>query len=206
MRSTEPTTLAYGRAMRGLSEALQGLVERQSGPGLSDAWRDLNRRYAAFSVIEDTMATAGQEKLRTGFIPPQGIGAQVRMRDPRAWAEERTPMTELARAGAAILPDPVPNSGTAQRSFAQDLATGFSRSWPTGAAGAGAVGTGMLGTAGTMAGALAGPYAAQRMWYGRQYTMPETAMIGARAAAGAGDEGLLGPRDNFRRRPRDGAR
>ncbi|MFO0292687.1 MAG: hypothetical protein ACK51F_05050 [Rhodospirillales bacterium] len=203
MRSTEPTTLAYGRALRGLSDALEGLVERSAGPGQADAWRDLNRRYAVFSVIEDTMATAGQEKIRTGFIPPAGLGNQVRGRDGRAWAEERNPFAELTRAGAGILPDPVPNSGTAQRSFATDLATGFSRSLPAAGAGigAGAVGLGGLYSAGA---ALAGPYAASRMWYGRNYTMPEAAMIGARSIEGASDEGLLGPRDTIKRDKRDG--
>jgi hypothetical protein len=198
MRSTEPGTLAYGRAMRGLSDALEGLVERSAGPGLADQWRDLNRRYAVFSIIEDTLATAGQEKIRTGFIPPQGLGAQVRASDRRAWAEERNPFAELTRAGAGILPDPVPNSGTPQRSMAQDVATGFSRSWGPALAGAGAAGVG-LGSAATAGAALVGPYAASRLWYGRQYTMPEAAMIGARAVEGASDEGLLGPRDTIRR-------
>lgn len=203
MRSTEPSTLAYGRALRGLSDALEGLVERSGGPGLADAWRDLNRRYAVFSIIEDTMATAGQEKIRTGFIPPQGLGSQVRMRDGRAWAEERNPVAELARAGAGILPDPVPNSGTAQRSFAQDVATGFTRSLPATGAGIGAGALG-LGTVAAAGGALAGPYAASRLWYGRNYTMPEAAMIGSRAIEGASDEGLLGPRDTIRREKRNG--
>jgi hypothetical protein len=196
LRSTEPTTRSYGQAMRGLSSAFENLMERNAGPGLADQWRDINRRYAVFSIIEDTMARAGNEKLRTGFIPPQTLATEMRTRDPRGWVEERSPFTELARAGAAILPDPVPNSGTSQRSFAQDLATGFSKSWPT-AAGAGAVGAAGVGTVGAGAAALAGPYAASRLWYGRQYSMPEAAMIGASAVQGASEEGLLGPRDTF---------
>lgn len=193
-RSGRPSDLAFARAMRGMQDSLEGLVERSAAPGLADRWRDLNRRYAVFSIIEDTMGQAGQEKLRTGFIPPQGLGGQVRGRDKRAWAEERNAFGNLARAGAAILPDPVPNSGTTQRSGVQNALTGGTRSAAAAAAGAGASHFGLIDP---VLG-LAGPYAASRMWYGRNYTQPEQALIGAQAGRGS-LEGLLGPQSEDRR-------
>jgi len=185
-RSQDPTLSYYGEAMRGLQRALESAMERSAGsPELKDKWRDLNRRYAVFSRIEDAMATAGQEKLGTGFIPPVQLAAAERRRiGPQQYAEGGSDFTELVRAGASVIPNPVPNSGTAQRSFVQNLLTGARSSAGPTAAG-GALG-GVLGfdPVSTLA-ALGGPYATSAGYYGRKIPLPVLGLLSAQAGRGA---------------------
>ena len=185
-RSQDPTLGYYGEAMRGLQRALESAMERSAGsPELKDKWRDLNRRYAVFSRIEDAMGSAGQEKLGTGFIPPVQLAAAERRRiGPQQYAEGGTDFTELVRAGASVIPNPVPNSGTAQRSFVQNLLTGARSSAAPTAAG-GALG-GVLGfdPVSTLA-ALGGPYATSKGYYGRKIPLPVLGLLGAQAGRGA---------------------
>lgn len=185
-RSQDPTLGYYGEAMRGLQRALESAMER-SAPNseLKNQWRDLNRRYAVFSRIEDAMGTAGQEKLGTGFIPPAQLAAAERRRiGPQQYAEGGTPFTELVRSGASVIPNPVPNSGTAQRSFVQNLLTGARSSAAPTAAG-GALG-GVFGIDPVSAAmALGGPYATSAGYYGRKIPLPVLGLLGAQAGRGA---------------------
>ena len=185
-RSTDPSAGYYGEAMRGLQRILESTMERSAGsPELKDKWRDLNRRYAVFSRIEDAMGSAGQEKLGTGFIPPAQLAAAERRRiGPQQYAEGGTDFTDLVRAGASVIPNPVPNSGTAQRSFVQNLLTGARSSAAPTAAG-GALG-GVLGfdLVSTLA-ALGGPYATSAGYYGRKIPLPVLGLLGAQAGRGA---------------------
>ena len=185
-RSTDPSAGYYGEAMRGLQRILESTMERSAGgPELKDKWRDLNRRYAVFSRIEDAMGTAGQDKLGTGFIPPAQLAAAERRRiGPQQYAEGGTDFTELVRAGASVIPNPVPNSGTAQRSFVQNLLTGARSSAAPTAAG-GAVG-GVLGfDPVSILAALGGPYATSKGYYGRKIPLPVLGLLGAQAGRGA---------------------
>lgn len=178
-RSTEPWAAYYGEAMSGLQNALAKAMERSAPEGLRDQWKDLNRQYAIFSRIEDTMGRAGQEKLNTGFIPPQQIGAVERGRNQRQWAEGGNPFTDFVRAGAAVLPDPVPNSGTAQRSFVQDLLTGGKRGVP--AAGGVAASNAMGMTAIDPMMSLAIPYAVSKAWYAPRMAPEVQGLLAARS-------------------------
>lgn len=192
-RSTEPGSQAGEAAFRDLRSWLANAVESApANPGLRDRWADVNRRYYAFSRIEDTMQMAGQDKLNTGFIPPRQFASVIQRSDPRAWVEERGDLQRIARAGAAILPDPVPNSGTAQRTFAQDILTGGKRALPAAGVGAGATAAGIPLLDPLLM--LGGPYAASRLWYGQRYSPGAQAVIGGQALSGAmpGVPGLLG--------------
>jgi hypothetical protein len=201
MRSDDPTIQQYGRAMSGLRDSLQDLMERSalrqqrvqvgnqmlSGQDLSDAWRETNRQYAVFSRIKDAMGNAtGREKLNTGFIPPSALAAEQRANIGKdAYAMARDPFTELVRAGAGVLPDPVPNSGTAQRSFMQDLLTGGKRGAPLAGAGAALHGTGVAVIDPLTA--LSIPWAVANRWYAAPHSWGVMGLLGARAAQGAGN-------------------
>ena len=183
-RSDSPNAQFWREALQGMQRALGDAMERSAGsPDLRNAWQDVNRRYAIFSRIEDTMARAGQDKLNTGFIPPQQIAAVERGRNPQMWAEGGNPFTDFVRAGAAILPDPVPNSGTTQRSFAQDILTGGKRGAPAVAAGSAAQGLGVATIDPLLS--LGIPYAVARQWYGAPMRPELQGLLGAQAAKGA---------------------
>jgi hypothetical protein len=186
-RSTEATSGHYAQALEGLQQALAGAMERSTNsPELRDAWQNLNQRYAIFSRVEDTMARAGNEKLNTGFIPPQQLASVVSVRDKTRWAEGQDDFTNLVRAGAAIIPNPVPNSGTAQRSFYQDLLTGGKRGAPAAAAAGTAQGLGVAAIEPITA--LGLPYLASRAWYAQPYSREVTGLLGGQAVRGAQED------------------
>lgn len=217
-RSDNPALREYGGAMDRLRESLEGLMQRSAArpprpvagqqavvPGgappapqppedLAEQWRRLNREYALFSRVREAMggAAGGRDKLNTGFIPPGAIAQAERgSLGPEAYALAQDPFTRLVRAGEAILPNPTPNSGTAQRSFAQNLLTGARTSAaPTAALGAGGGGAAAAGVIDPIAGlamSLGIPYAAARLWYGRPITQQRQGILGVQSLLGASE-------------------
>lgn len=157
----------------------------QTGEDLAQAWRDLNREYALFSRVREAMGSAtGRDKLNTGFIPPAALAQTERASlGPEAFATSRDPFTSLVRAGSAILPNPTPNSGTAQRTFAQDLLTGARRGAPVAAAGGAAQAAGLSLIDPALA--LGLPYGVSRLWYGRPLDLQTQGLLGMQSLYGA---------------------
>jgi hypothetical protein len=203
IRSDNPNVQQYGRAMDNLRQSLQGLMERSaqrtqqtqipgpngttilSGSDLADAWRETNRQYAVFSRIKDAMGSAtGRDKLNTGFIPASALAQEERRSvGPQNYAMSDDPFTRLVRAGQAVLPDPVPNSGTAQRSFAQNILTGAGRGAPAAAAAGGAQAAGIAAIDPFLS--LAIPYGVSRAWYARANPPEVSGLLGMSALRGA---------------------
>jgi len=182
-KETSPSSSFYKEALLGLQKSLEDLMERNAltskKPDLAGDWKELKRQFMVFKRVEDTMGRAGDEKLNTGFIPPKTLASVERGRDTQRWAQSSTPFTTFTRAGSAILPNPIPNSGTAQRSFVQDFITGGKR----GIAGLGAGALGQaLGVPLLNTGAsLLGPYAVSRSWYGAPVPPRTLGILGARS-------------------------
>lgn len=177
----------YAEALQGLSDSLASAMERSTtNPEIRATWADANRRYSNLMRIEDAMKMAGQEKLNTGFIPPQQIATVVRTANPRAWVEGGNQFTELVRSGAATLPNPTPRSGTAERSFMQDLVTGGMLKSPLflGGTAAQGIGTAVLGPAA----ALGGPYAASKLYYKPRVETPMQGLLAAEALRATTEE------------------
>lgn len=199
LKSDDVVNQQFGRAMSDLRDSLQALMERSaqaqqraqignqalSGTDLADAWRETNRQYAVFSRIKDAMGNAtGRDKLNTGFIPPSALAQEQRNAIGRdQFALARDPFTDLVRAGAGVLPDPVPNSGTAQRSFAQDMLTGGKRGAPAAVAGATAHGVGAAAIDPVLS--LALPWAVANRWYARPLSPGVQGLLAAQAMRGA---------------------
>lgn len=179
-RSDAAGSTKYAQALINLRNALFGMVERQASPEIANAWRKTNREYAIFKAIEDSMLDPSQVTLNTAFVNPRKIGniqLKVRSRDWTQGSEDEDSFTNLVKAGAALIPDPIPNSGTAQRMFAQDILTGgrqmfSSPAGPLVGAAQGMAGTGAA-TAATMLDPITGigiPYLGSRFWYGNAPT------------------------------------
>jgi hypothetical protein len=183
-RSDDPAVREYGKAMDRLRQSFQGLLERSStqapptgipqiaGPqvgaprNLAQEWRDLDREYALFSRVREAMGSAtGKDKLNTGFIPPTAL-AQVQRASlgPDIYSTTSDPFTQLIRAGEAVIPNPIANSGTAQRSFAQNVLTGGRLLSTTGEGRVGALAQGGAALLEPTA-AAAIPYFVAKQWY-----------------------------------------
>ena len=183
----------YARALERLQSSFYGLMERSAKStkllpngqpidfNLADAWKNLNRDYARFARVREAMGSAsGTDKLNTGFIPPKALAQAERSSiGPEAYATSADPFTQFIRAGEAVIPNPTPNSGTAQRSFAQDLITGGKRGAPAVAAGGAAQAAGISLLDPTLS--LALPYGVSRAWYAQRLPNDVQGLLAARS-------------------------
>ena len=183
----------YARALERLQSSFYGLMERSAKStkllpngqpidfNLADAWKNLNRDYARFARVREAMGSAsGTDKLNTGFIPPKALAQAERSSiGPEAYATSSDPFTQFIRAGEAVIPNPTPNSGTAQRSFAQDLITGGKRGAPAVAAGGAAQAAGISLLDPTLS--LALPYGVSRAWYAQRLPNDVQGLLAARS-------------------------
>lgn len=184
--STPTQPPAGGPQLRGpQGQPLLAGPEGQGTPrDLAQEWKDLNRDYALFSRVKEAMGSAtGKDKINTGFIPPSALAQAERASlGSDVYGMAQDPFTRLVRAGESILPNPTPNSGTAQRSMAQDILTGARRGAPAAGAGAaaGAAGYGIDPLL-----SLALPYVSSKMWFGRPIPPERQGLLGMRSLYGA---------------------
>ena len=183
----------YARALERLQASFYGLMER-SGKStkllpngkpvdfdLAEAWKNLNRDYARFARVREAMGSAsGTDKLNTGFIPPKALSQAERSSiGPEAYATSSDPFTQLIRSGEAVIPNPTPNSGTAQRSFIQDLITGGKRGAPAAAAGGAAQAAGISLIDPALS--LSLPYLVSKAWYAPRLPGDVQGLLAARS-------------------------
>ena len=190
-RDTSPSSQRYSQALQGLKDMLFDVMESETPPAVAQAWRDTNRKYAIFSTIKDAMRETRQETLNTNYINPRKLANLQEKRRSREWImgdPNADSFTNLVKAGQALIPDPIPNSGTAQRMFAQDVLQGGQRMFGsrdvsplTGAAAM--AGGGAVGGAVEPFSLLGGPYVAARMYYGAGSPGQTASMMAAGAPA-----------------------
>lgn len=87
-----------------------------------DAWNTARRQWANLKVAEKAVTGAG-EGAALGTVTPNALRGAVTSASPRDYAAGAGELNDLARAGQAFL-RPVPDSGTARRTFYQNLLTG----------------------------------------------------------------------------------
>ena len=129
------------------------------GAGGVEAWKVANRQYFNVKQVGDaTRATPGE-------LSPAQLLTQVNKAQPSARFGAGNDLAELAQWAKQVLPDKIPNSGTAQRAFYQKLLTN-----PV------AAGGGLLGAG----------YGADQMGLNPAYAIPAAAIpfLSARALAG----------------------
>jgi len=125
--SDSPGSERYRQALLGLRRGLTDLMEENTPPEIAQQWRQINREYAIFKTIEKSMLDPSQKTINSGFINPRIIAREQKSQLPDEWTRgdpDLDNFTNLVKSGVGIIPDPIPNSGTAQRMFAQDLLTG----------------------------------------------------------------------------------
>jgi hypothetical protein len=108
---TDPDRMHALQRMRG---ALDDAMERSMTPQDAAAWRDARRQYRNLLVVEDAAARAGAGPAM-GLPSPAAVRQAVRAQNERQYVRGEGDFADLARAGAAILPE-MPQSGTAPRS------------------------------------------------------------------------------------------
>lgn len=138
----------YGKAIAEVRDALDNAMGRSISPADLVAWQKARNEYGAFKTVETAMSGAG-EKTAQGFVSPAQLRSAVAGKNPGAYVRGDGELAELARAGAGVML-PLPNSGTAPRSFMMNMPSAL-------AAGAGGAAGGIPGAvAGLLAPGLAG--------------------------------------------------
>ena len=144
-KSADGTT---GGALRDIQNALDDAVGRNMPPEVLPAWQQVRQEYRDFLTIEKAATRAGADSA-SGLISPSALRSAAKSTEgTRASAAGRGNFDDLSRAGVQGMQS-FPDSGTASRSFFQNLGGGLS-------AMGGAGGYMMGDVAGAIPGAIAG--------------------------------------------------
>ena len=144
-KSADGTT---GGALRDIQNALDDAVGRNMPPEVLPAWQQVRQEYRDFLTIEKAATRAGADSA-SGLISPGALRSAAKSTEgTRASAAGRGNFDDLSRAGVQGMQS-FPDSGTASRSFFQNLGGGLS-------AMGGAGGYMMGDVAGAIPGAIAG--------------------------------------------------
>lgn len=126
-------------AYRDIRNALDSAMGRSISKEDFAAWQKVRQQWGAWKTVQKAMAGAG-ERTAEGYISPSQLRTAVSGRNKGDYARGKGDLAELARAGEGIM-KPLPQSGTAPRSFYQSLVTGG------GVLAGGIVGPGLAGRA-----------------------------------------------------------
>ena len=107
-------------ALRGFRNALDNAMGRSISSADREAWQTARREYGAQKTIEKAASRAG-EATAEGQLVPANLRNTVAADNRGAYARGEGQFSELARAGAGVMA-PLPNSGTAQRLNATNIA------------------------------------------------------------------------------------
>jgi len=123
--STDGDQRMLGRALKGVRDGFRNLLTR-TNPQYAKELQALNKGWAELSVLETAAAAKGSVD---GVFTPKQYAAAARAADKsvrrRATARGTRPNQELTDAAADILPNKIPDSGTAGRAVAAGLGTGM---------------------------------------------------------------------------------
>lgn len=88
------------------------------------AWKQISKEYANLKTISGAMGGAGIKPMEGNISPAQLAAAFTQSVGKEGKALGRGDLNDLVRVGQTFVRDQVPNSGTAQRAFYQNLMTG----------------------------------------------------------------------------------
>lgn len=168
----------YAAALRALRDTLDKAAERSMPAHLKGDWKEARRQYGNLRTLEKAMSNTTTQAA-AGNLSPTQLALAVGQQHPRGgYARGAGPMNDLSRVGDTFVRGQIPNSGTPERLFWQNLLTN-----PLTLAG-GYAGHALDPTMGllTMGGALYGPRLAQMAYN----TRPVQGYLRNQAAANAG--------------------
>lgn len=125
VENTRNTDYNTSRALKSIRNALDEAFERSVSPADAAIIRENNSQYRNLKTIQSAMEN--QQGARAGgAIPPGPLLNAVKASNKGNFATGAGDLNDLARFGQVFVRDPVPNSGTPQRLFWQNLLTGGS--------------------------------------------------------------------------------
>ncbi len=147
-------------ALGDLRETLRTAMDASISPADQQAWQQARRQYANLMTTARATGGAGAEAAM-GNVSPLQLRSALDQSTGRGYVFGQGDQNDLARIGQAFL-RPVPDSGTAGRTFMQNMLTGGGLA--SGGAGAGMMAGGLPGALMGGAATLAGPRIAQAIY------------------------------------------
>jgi hypothetical protein len=146
----------FAQALRKLRDTLDDAADRSMPANLKDAWREARRQYGNLRTLEKAMSNTTTQAA-SGNLSPTQLALAVKQQHPRGYGFGYGEMNDLSKVGNQFVRSQIPNSGTPERLFWQNLLTN-----PL-SYGATAIGTAIDPwlTAGTIGTTLFGPRLAQ---------------------------------------------
>lgn len=120
MAVSDPFT---ANTLRTLRNALDDAAERSLPAAKKGLWKDLNRQYSNYKIIQKTAASTSKDSLE-GVLSPRALLQNIETANKTKGQKGYGELYDLARSGSSVLADAVPDSGTAQRQLVQSILTG----------------------------------------------------------------------------------
>jgi len=122
-RSLSTTDTYTAGVLKDLRNALDGAAERSLPEAKKGAWRELQKQYANYKSIQKASTSVSKDSLE-GILSPSALLSAVETANKTKGQAGYGELYDIARAGRGVLADTVPDSGTAQRLFYQNLMIG----------------------------------------------------------------------------------
>lgn len=114
---------ALQRAIGGLQDALDGVMQRTAPPDVARAWGETRGQYRNLLAIDQAAANGTAADRAAGNLSFGAFRQAVKGQDPRGAGRGRGDMAELSQL-ADFLAQKIPNSGTPERSAAMRMVQG----------------------------------------------------------------------------------
>lgn len=111
-----------GQALKTVQKALDDAATASVAPADKAAWSEARKQYAALKAIEKAAAPTSADAV-AGNISPAKLASAIGDKNAMIYGVGDQTLPDLARIGQAFIKDQIPNSGTAQRQFYQQLMT-----------------------------------------------------------------------------------
>lgn len=119
MAARDPFT---AETLRKIRNALDNAAIRSIPAAKGGALKQLNREYGNYKTVQKAASRVSQDSLE-GVLSPSALLQAVETGNKTKSQKGYNELYNLARAGRSVLVDSIPNSGTAQRQFVQNLLT-----------------------------------------------------------------------------------
>ena len=111
-----------GQALEAVRSALDDAAERSISKADKQAWGEARRQWQALKVIEKAAAPTSADAV-AGNVSPAKLAQALNVVDKKGftYGTGQQDLGDIARIGQAFVKESIPNSGTAQRSFYQNM-------------------------------------------------------------------------------------
>ena len=117
--TTDPFT---GKVLKDIRDVLDDAAKRSLPESKRPLLNKVNQEYRNFKTLQKASSSLSQDSLQ-GLVSPLALSRTVETANKTKGMKGYGDLYELSRAGRAVLADQIPNSGTAQRAYAQQVLT-----------------------------------------------------------------------------------